>query len=88
MVTELPPIDFFKVTYTVLGGLGIFFFGMRNMSDGLQAIGGKAILDPPSSCDLNFSCRDATVPLLNKLSKPFSPSAAKAFHAVTRQFPY
>ena len=43
MVTELPPIDFFKVTYTVLGGLGIFFFGMRNMSDGLQAIGGTAI---------------------------------------------
>jgi phosphate:Na+ symporter len=43
MVSELPQIDFFKVTYTVLGGLAIFFFGMRNMSDGLQSIGSQFI---------------------------------------------
>ncbi|MCB0385308.1 MAG: Na/Pi cotransporter family protein, partial [Bdellovibrionales bacterium] len=30
-------MDWFKLTYTVLGGLGIFFYGMKMLSEGLQA---------------------------------------------------
>lgn len=33
----------FSIIYTLLGGLGIFFFGMKFMSDGLQALSGDAI---------------------------------------------
>ncbi len=33
----------FSIIYTLLGGLGIFFFGMKFMSDGLQAMTGDAI---------------------------------------------
>jgi len=29
-------MDTFKIIYTVLGGLGIFFYGMKMMSDALQ----------------------------------------------------
>ena len=36
-------MDYFKICYTVLGGLGVFFFGMKNMSDSLQAMGGEMI---------------------------------------------
>jgi phosphate:Na+ symporter len=36
-------MDYFSLAYTVLGGLGIFFFGMKLMSDGLQAASGDVI---------------------------------------------
>ncbi len=36
-------LDVFKLIYTVLGGLGVFFYGMKGMSDGLQSIAGDMI---------------------------------------------
>ena len=33
----------FQTFYTVLGGLGIFFYGMKNLSDSLQILGGHLI---------------------------------------------
>ncbi len=36
-------MDYFGLAYTLLGGLGIFFFGMKLMSDGLQAASGDLI---------------------------------------------
>lgn len=44
---------FFKIFYTILGGLAIFFFGMKNMSDGLQAMGGKLIRNIIDSATTN-----------------------------------
>lgn len=36
-------IDYFKVVYTAAGGLGLFFIGLRFLSEGLQAITGDLI---------------------------------------------
>lgn len=36
-------MEAFTIIYTMLGGLGIFFFGMKFMSDGLQAVAGDVI---------------------------------------------
>ncbi len=36
-------MEAFSIIYTMLGGLGIFFFGMKFMSDGLQAVAGDVI---------------------------------------------
>ncbi|HXH29775.1 MAG TPA: Na/Pi cotransporter family protein [Bacteriovoracaceae bacterium] len=36
-------MEAFSTFYTLLGGLGIFFFGMKFMSDGLQAVAGDVI---------------------------------------------
>lgn len=36
-------MDVFKIIYTAFGGLSLFFYGMRNMTDGLQALGGDVI---------------------------------------------
>ncbi|MCA9001647.1 MAG: Na/Pi cotransporter family protein [Planctomycetes bacterium] len=36
-------IDWFKMAYTLLGGLGIFFLGMKNMSESLQILAGSLI---------------------------------------------
>jgi phosphate:Na+ symporter len=36
-------MEAFTIIYTLLGGLGIFFFGMKFMSDGLQAVTGDVI---------------------------------------------
>ena len=36
-------MEAFTIIYTLLGGLGIFFFGMKFMSDGIQAVAGDAI---------------------------------------------
>lgn len=36
-------IDYFKVFYTAIGGLGLFFLGLRYLSEGLQAITGELI---------------------------------------------
>jgi phosphate:Na+ symporter len=36
-------MDVFKMIYTILGGLGIFFFGMKSMSEALQAVAGDVI---------------------------------------------
>lgn len=36
-------MDTFKIIYTVLGGLGIFFYGMKLMSDALQQAGSDLI---------------------------------------------
>ncbi|MCB0357181.1 MAG: Na/Pi cotransporter family protein, partial [Bdellovibrionales bacterium] len=36
-------MDWFELAYTVLGGLGIFFFGMKMLSDGLQAVASQWI---------------------------------------------
>jgi len=33
----------FTILYTLFGGLGIFFFGMKFMSDGMQAMTGDVI---------------------------------------------
>ena len=35
--------DFWLLFYTVIGGLGIFLLGMKNMSEGLQAIAGEGL---------------------------------------------
>jgi phosphate:Na+ symporter len=34
---------FFKITFQVVGGLGIFLLGMKNMSEGLQAVSGDRL---------------------------------------------
>lgn len=36
-------MEAFKILYTVLGGLGIFFYGMKNMSEGLQSVAGDVV---------------------------------------------
>jgi phosphate:Na+ symporter len=36
-------MEAFTIIYTLLGGLGIFFFGMKFMSDGLQSVAGDVI---------------------------------------------
>ncbi|MGE0173593.1 MAG: Na/Pi cotransporter family protein [Oligoflexales bacterium] len=36
-------MDWFTFSYTVLGGVGLFFFGMKMMSDGFQSISGSFI---------------------------------------------
>ncbi len=38
-----PPFDWFTSLYTFLGGLGIFFFGMKNLSEALQGLAGGLI---------------------------------------------
>lgn len=35
--------DYWKLIFTVIGGLGIFLLGMKNMSEGLQAIAGNGL---------------------------------------------
>ncbi len=35
--------DFWKMLFSVVGGLGIFLIGMRNMSDGIQAVAGNRL---------------------------------------------
>ena len=35
--------DYWKLVLTVIGGLGIFLLGMRNMSEGLQAVAGASL---------------------------------------------
>ena len=36
-------MSIFQICYTLLGGLGLFFYGMKTMSDSLQAIAGDVI---------------------------------------------
>jgi len=36
-------MDWFKLGYTLLGGLGIFFFGMKQLSESLQNLGNQII---------------------------------------------
>jgi phosphate:Na+ symporter len=36
-------VEAFKIIYTVLGGLGIFFYGMKNMSEALQSVAGDVV---------------------------------------------
>lgn len=36
-------MEVFKIIYTVLGGLGIFFYGMKSMSEALQSVAGDVI---------------------------------------------
>ena len=36
-------MNLFEMAYTVLGGLGIFFFGMKSMSEALQSAAGDVI---------------------------------------------
>ena len=36
-------MEAFKIIYTVFGGLGIFFYGMKNMSEALQSIAGDVV---------------------------------------------
>ncbi|MBT6157638.1 MAG: Na/Pi cotransporter family protein [Planctomycetaceae bacterium] len=35
--------NYWTLTWTVIGGLGIFLFGMKSMSDGLQAVAGDGL---------------------------------------------
>jgi phosphate:Na+ symporter len=46
-------MDTFKIIYTLLGGLGIFFFGMRQMSDSLQQVAGDVITKVINSLTTN-----------------------------------
>jgi phosphate:Na+ symporter len=46
-------MDIFKLIYTVAGGLGIFFFGMKSMSDGLQSMSGDMIKNSISTLTKN-----------------------------------
>ncbi len=46
-------METFTIIYTLLGGLGIFFFGMKLMSDGLQAMAGEMIRDIINSITSN-----------------------------------
>ncbi len=46
-------MNWFELFYTVLGGLGIFLYGMLNLSKGLQAIGGKLIRKAINSLTTN-----------------------------------
>lgn len=46
-------MDTFSIAYSVLGGLGIFFFGMKLMSDGLQAASGDMIRNVISKITAN-----------------------------------
>ena len=43
----------FSIIYTLLGGLGIFFFGMKFMSDGLQGMTGDMIRKIMNSLSTN-----------------------------------
>lgn len=36
-------MEVFKIAYTVLGGLGVFFYGMKSMSEALQSVAGDMI---------------------------------------------
>ncbi len=36
-------MEVFKILYTVLGGLGVFFYGMKSMSEALQSVAGDMI---------------------------------------------
>jgi len=36
-------MEVFKIIYTVMGGLGIFFYGMKSMSEALQSVAGDMI---------------------------------------------
>jgi phosphate:Na+ symporter len=40
---ELWQPDYWKMILTVIGGLGVFLLGMKNLSDGLQAIAGSGL---------------------------------------------
>jgi phosphate:Na+ symporter len=46
-------MDTFKIIYTLLGGLGIFFFGMKQMSDALQQAAGDVITKVINSLTTN-----------------------------------
>lgn len=46
-------MEAFKIFYTVLGGLGIFFYGMKAMSDALQAAAGDMIKNIINSLTTN-----------------------------------
>ncbi|MCT4641970.1 MAG: Na/Pi cotransporter family protein [Bacteriovoracaceae bacterium] len=46
-------MDTFKIIYTMLGGLGIFFFGMKQMSDSLQQMAGDVITKVINSLTTN-----------------------------------
>lgn len=40
---ELWKPDYWKLIFTVLGGLGIFLLGMKNLSEGMQAVAGNGL---------------------------------------------
>ena len=46
-------LDIFKIIYTVMGGLGIFFYGMRMMSDALQQAASDVITNVINSLTSN-----------------------------------
>ena len=46
-------MDTFKIIYTLLGGLGIFFFGMKQMSEALQQAAGDLITKVVNSLTTN-----------------------------------
>ncbi len=46
-------LDTFKIIYTVMGGLGIFFYGMRMMSDALQQAASDVITNVINSLTSN-----------------------------------
>ena len=43
LTAELWEPDWWQLLFTVVGGLGIFLLGMKNMSEGLQAIAGSGL---------------------------------------------
>ena len=55
-------MEAFTIAYTVLGGLGIFFYGMKTMSDALQTVAGdmiKTIINSLTANRVCTICRDA-----------------------------
>lgn len=46
-------MEAFKIIYSVLGGLGIFFYGMKTMSDALQSVAGDVIKNVINSLTSN-----------------------------------
>lgn len=46
-------MDTFKIVYTLLGGLGVFFYGMKTMSDALQQAAGDVITKVINSLTTN-----------------------------------
>ncbi|WP_127716373.1 Na/Pi cotransporter family protein [Halobacteriovorax sp. HLS] len=46
-------MEAFKIIYSVLGGLGIFFYGMKNMSESLQSVAGDVVKNTISKITTN-----------------------------------
>jgi len=60
-------MEVFKIIYTVLGGLGIFFYGMKSMSEALQSVAGDVIKNTINTLTKNRLCALAVCILVTTL---------------------